>query len=215
MALGDIVNEEKDEKKTNKQKDREETDSRLKDQRPDNPHSEEYRDYIPGYDDTECPFCGEVAHRSKDPADDTIHGVWRCINEDCDHSVVTPSDLHKYGSKEKAKEHIKSLTFLNQFDERNGKYRGQDPPKKSDQIPIGPETEYWEEEWVDHTGNFKMGKEDTKYTECVCGSVPWSGPRARYIRCSRCSRVLVDLEWEDDRFGNPRMKDETKLQDYL
>lgn len=66
--------------------------------KPDNPHSEEYRYYEPGYDDKECPACGELGHRAKDPADGLILDCYICVNDNCEHQEFVHEDMMFYGS---------------------------------------------------------------------------------------------------------------------
>lgn len=113
-------------------------------------------------------------------------------------------------------ERVRKKRFLLQYDPRNGEYRGPDPPRKDDVLQLDPEDGPWEDEWLDWTGKFKLVDGDLrKQTQCKCGNYTWGGPRARFVRCSVCHRVMVDLEWEDDRYKNPRNKEEPGLERFM
>lgn len=91
--------------------------------------------------------------------------------------------------------------FINEYDERTGEYRGSDPPHKEDVPNLTKESQHWEDQWTDSTGDFSKEQRGLiKTIMCECGNKAWSGPRARSIRCRVCSRVHIDKEWEDDRY---------------
>lgn len=96
---------------------------------------------------------------------------------------------------------VRNRLFLKEYDPRTGEYRGEDPPSKEEQTSLSNSSEAWCDEWVDKTGEFyKIEDGLMKRVPCVCGEKTGCGPRARFTRCSNCNRVLIDMEWEDDRY---------------
>lgn len=112
-------------------------------------------------------------------------------------------------SSDNIDEDLKTKRFLRQYDPHNFEYRGSKPPSVFETNVLEG---YWEDEWVDKTGEWEhapglpeLPEKEFVRTECPCGNTVSMPLMARHTRCGECHRVLINKEWEDDRVKNPNL----------
>lgn len=144
-------------------------------------------------------------------------------NADITELSMSELDFNKQAHVDELTRRIKNDRFLKEYDDKTGEYRGPTPPSifETNKLP-DEDDEEWYDEWVDLTGEWEnAGKiistvsTELVKAECPCGNEVKMSERARYIRCSNCSRVLINRMWEDDRVKNPNRESKTGLRDFM
>lgn len=125
-------------------------------------------------------------------------------------SENTKAEENKIVNKEEAdgEEEFNSVdNFLVEYND-GGEYTGRTYHyKELDGVNLGPESEYWEDEWVDLTDEFVRWEKKVngkrcrmKRVDCPCGKHFSRGAGKKVFRCYECKRVIVDLDAPDGSF---------------